>query len=287
MTSVLRQPRLVGEADEILAPLVLLDLGGACEERFQVAEFVDEEGRGLHPDARHAGNVVRGIADQRLHLNHLRRRHAEALQNLVLADHLVLHGVVHADAGLHELHQVLVRRDDSHLGAGFGRLKRKGGNEVVGLVALLLDAGDVEGAHRVAHERELGDEVVRRLGPVGLVAVEQIAAEGLGGIVEDHRDMGRRGELSRLPEQLPQHGAEAVHGANGEPVGGAGERRQRVIGAEDIARAVDQIDVVAARDCPARRGRVALRHGHDGENIGIRRPAVSPRTDYPLHTCPT
>ncbi len=76
----LRQPRLVGEADETLAPLVLLDLGGACEQRFEVAELVDEERRGLHPDARHARNVVGGIADQRLHLDHLRRRHAEALQ---------------------------------------------------------------------------------------------------------------------------------------------------------------------------------------------------------------
>ena len=91
----------------------------------------------------------------------LGRRHAEALDHLRLADRLVLHGVVHDDAGLDELHQVLVGGDDGHVGAGVDRLERIGGDDVVGLVALLLDAGDVEGAHRVAHQRELGDEVVR------------------------------------------------------------------------------------------------------------------------------
>ena len=257
-----------------LAPLVLLDLRGAGEQRLEIAELVDEEGRGLNPDARHARNVVGQIADQRLHLDHLRRRHPEALDHLRLGDYLVLHRVVHDDAGLHELHQVLVGRDDGHLSAGRDRLKRIGGDDVVGLVAFLLDAGDVEGAHSVAHERELGNEIVRRLGPVGLIAVEQIAAEGLGGIVEDHRDMAGRRELSRFPQQLPQHGAEPVHRADRKSVGGAGERRQGVIGAEDVARAVDQIDMVAASHPPAGGGSLALRHGHDGENIGI---ATTPR----------
>ena len=54
----LGQPRLVGEGYETLAPLVLLDLGRAGEQRFEIAELVDEEGRGLNPDARHARNVV-------------------------------------------------------------------------------------------------------------------------------------------------------------------------------------------------------------------------------------
>ena len=175
-------------------------------------------------------------------------RHAETLDHFGLADRLVLHGVVHDDAGLHELHQVLVGRHDGHLGAGLDRLERIGGDDVVGLVAFLLDAGDVEGAHRIAHQRELGNEVVGRLGPVGLVALEQIAPEGLGRIVEDHREMGGRRELAALAQQLPQHGAEAVHRADRQPVGRPGQRRQRVKSAENVARAVDQIDVVAARD---------------------------------------
>ncbi len=178
-----RQPRLIGEMNEALAPLLLLDLRGAGKQRVEIAELVDEEGGGLHPDPRHARHVVAGIADQRLHLDDLRRRHAEALHDLRLADRLVLHGVVHDDAGADDLHQVLVRGDDGHVGAGVQRLHGVGGDQIVGLVALLFDAGDVEGAHGVAHERELGDEVAGRLGPVRLVAVEQIAPEGARGIV--------------------------------------------------------------------------------------------------------
>jgi hypothetical protein len=266
----LGQPRLVGERDQILAPLVLLDLRGAREQRFEIAELVDEQRRGLHSDPWHARHVVRRIADQRLHLDDLRRRHAEALDHLRLLDSLVLHRVVHDDAGLYDLHQVLVRGHDGHVGAGLGRLPRIGRDQIVGLVTFHLDAGDVEGAHGIAHERELRDEVARRLGPVRLVAVEQVAPERLGRIVEDDRDMGRRRELSRLAEQLPQHGAEAVHRADRQPIRGAGQRRQRVIGAEDVARSVDQIDMVALCHRLAG-GAVALCCCHDGGNIGIER----------------
>ena len=80
------QPRQLGIVDERLAALFLLDLGGAREQRFQVAVFADELRRGLHPDARHARHVVGRIADQRLHLDHLLRRHAELLDHLRDAD---------------------------------------------------------------------------------------------------------------------------------------------------------------------------------------------------------
>ena len=45
-----------------------------------------------------------------------------------------------------------------------------GGDDVVGLVALLLDAGDVEGAHGVADEPELRAQLLRRLRPCALYA---------------------------------------------------------------------------------------------------------------------
>ena len=104
----LRQPRLVGEMNEVLAPLLLLDLRRPREQGFEIAELVDQERGGLNSDARHARHVVGRIADQRLHLDHLGRRYAEALDHLGLFDHLVLHRVVHPHARLHELHQILV-----------------------------------------------------------------------------------------------------------------------------------------------------------------------------------
>ena len=237
--------------------------------------FVDEKGGGLHPDAGHAGHVVGGIADQRLHLDDLGRRHAEALHHLGLAEHLVLHRVVHAHAGPDELHQILVGGNDGHLGARLGRLARIGRDQIVGLVAPLLDARDIEGMHRVADQRKLGDEIVGCLRPVRLVVGVQFVAERMLGKVENGGDMRRRVELAGLAQQLPQHAAEAVHGADGQPVRRARERRQRVIGAEDVARRVDQINVVAARDRSPGGGGLGLWDCHDGRNIGIGGAAVS------------
>ena len=51
---LLRQPRPLGILDERLAPLLLLDLGRAREQRFEIAVFADELRRGLDADARHA-----------------------------------------------------------------------------------------------------------------------------------------------------------------------------------------------------------------------------------------
>ena len=149
------------------------------------------------------------------------------------------------------------------------RLARVGGDEVVGLVALLLEASDVERSHRVADEGELRDKVLWHVRAVRLVVGIELVAERLFGKVEDHRKMGRRAEFAGLAEQLPQHGAEAMHGADGEPVGGAGEGRQGVKGAEDVARAVDQIDVVALCHRPAGGLGFRVSHCHDGGNIGI------------------
>ena len=77
-----RNPRLLGVLDQRLAPLRLLDLAGAEQQLFEVAIFDDQLRRGLDADAGHARHVVGGIAGQRLHLDHLLRRHAEFLDHL-------------------------------------------------------------------------------------------------------------------------------------------------------------------------------------------------------------
>jgi hypothetical protein len=48
-----------------------------------------------------------------------------------------------------------------------------------------------------------------------------------------------------------------------------------MIGAEEVARSVDQIDAVAARDRFPGGGSFALSDGHDARNIGIACPRVS------------
>ena len=64
----------------------------------------------------HAGDVVAGVADEREHVDHLRRLHAELLDDAVgVEPGAVLARVVDADAVVHELKEVLVDRDDRHL----------------------------------------------------------------------------------------------------------------------------------------------------------------------------
>ena len=66
------------------------------------------------------------------------------------------------------------------------------------------------------------------------------------------------GRLSsrHVAQQLPQHVAEAEHGIDLQPVGFAVQRRQRVIGAENVGGTVDQKDMVA------------LLQGLDGSGLG-------------------
>ena len=240
--------RLLGIVDQGLAALVLLDLAGARQQRFKVAIFADQLCGGLDADARHARHVVAGIADQRLDLDDFFRRHAEFLDHLVAADPLVLHGVVHDDGRADELHQILVGGDDRCRCLRLVGEPRIGRDQVVGLIAGLFEAGDVEGVHRVANERELRNEVVRRRVAVGLVFGIHFRAERLFRFVEHHREMRRPVFRLHIAQQFPQHVAEAEHGIDLQAVGFAAERRQRVIGAENVARSVDQEDVVAFLD---------------------------------------
>ena len=190
------------------------------------------------------------------------------------ADAAVLHGVVHGDAVADELHQVLVGGDDGGGGLGLAGEPRIGGDQVVGLEAGLLEAGNFEGVHRLADQRELRNEVFRRVGPVRLVVGIELGAEGLLRFVEYHGEMRRLLLRLHLGQQLPQHVAEAEHGIDLQAVRLAGQRRQRVIGAEDVAGAVHQEEVVALFQRARRRivpgaGRRALVSLLAGGGLGL------------------
>src|SRR3546814_20490862 len=62
----------------------------------------------------------------------------------------------------------------------------------------------------------------------------------------DHRHMADRLVMLGLVAQGREHVAEAGDGTDRHAVRLAGQRRQRVIGAEDIARAVDEVEAVFA-----------------------------------------
>jgi hypothetical protein len=155
--------------------------------------------------------------------------------------------VIHRHLRADELHQVLVRRDHRDIRARFPRHPRIGGNQVVGLEALHLDAGQVERPRCLADDGELRHQVFRRRRAVGLVFGVELVSEGFRGVVENHREMGRRhpdGRVAGLRQQLPQHVAEAGHGADRQAVGLARQRRQCVIGAKYVAGAVDEEEMI-------------------------------------------
>ena len=186
------KPDLVGEINQGFAALVLLDLAGAGQQRIEVAVFVDQGGGGLDADARRAWHIIHGIAAQRLNVDDLVRGDAELLQHLRIADAEVLHGVEHGDPIPDKLHQVLVGGNNHHLAAGVADLGRVGGDNVVGLITGLFERGHAERPRRLAHQRELRDQVFWRRRTVRLVLGVERIAEGLLGVVENHRQMGRR-----------------------------------------------------------------------------------------------
>jgi hypothetical protein len=119
--------------------------------------------------------------------------------------------VVHRHGRPDELHQVLVGRNDGGVGAGLAGEPGVGCDQIVGLEAFHLDAGQLEGLGRLADEAELRDQILRRRRAIGFVFRVQLVAEGLRRIVEDDGEMGRHDTgvgVARIEHQLPQHVAE-------------------------------------------------------------------------------
>ena len=169
--------------------------------------------------------------------------------------------VVHRDARVDELHEILVGRDDEDVGAGLARLTRVSGDDVVGLVAALLDRDHAERRDGGAHERELRHELVRRILPVRLVGRVDVAPERVLRLVEDHREMGRLVARRPVADELQHLGREQPHRAGREAIDPVVVllvlADRLIIGAEDKRRAVDEKNMVAGADRA-----MGLGHGH-------------------------
>ncbi len=239
---------LIGEFDQFFAPLRLFDLAGPRQQRIEVAILLDQLGRSLDADARHARHVVNRVAGERLHVDDLVRRHTELLDHFVAAYRFVLHRVQHDDTRLDQLHQVLVGRDDGDVATTRDRVAGVGRDQIVGLEAILLDGGNVERLHSIADQRELWNQLFRRGRAVRLVLVVDLVAIVIAAGIEDDGDVGRPAPGFGIGNQLPEHGAEAVHGADRQAVGRPRQGRQRMEGAENVAGPVDQVDVAALAD---------------------------------------
>ena len=243
-----RDAGFVGVLDERLAALRLRDFAGACEQGFEIAEVGDELGGGFDADAGNAGDIIDGIACERLDIDDFLGRDAEFLDHFVATNALVFHRVIEGDAVADELHQVFVGGDDGGGGTGLGSEAGIGGDDVIGLEILLLDAGHIKGADGIADEFELRTQFLWRLGAVGLVGIIECIAECFGGMIENDGEVGGPLASDRVAQEFPDHVAEARNRADGQLVRFARQRRQRMEGAENIGRAIDEKDVIAGAD---------------------------------------
>src|SRR5262245_52329439 len=121
-----------------------------------------------------------------------------------------------------------------------------------------------------------------------LVLFVHLGPEGLFGLVEDNREMGRSLVRFHFLEQLPQHVAEAVDRVHMRAVRRPWLESDRVIGAENVAGAVDEKDVIALFHRPPggrrgfcgrdfdRLGWFRFCRGRHGPNVGRWRSFINP-----------
>ncbi len=252
---------------EALAVALAGHLAGAIEKSRQVAELVDELDRSLLADPRHPGHVVDRVALERHHVDHLGRRHAQVFFDQGRVVQLLAAGVEERHVLVHELHQILVGRDQNHLEAlGRGLLGERAQN-VVGLIVLELEDGNPQRLERAPDVGQLRDQILGHGRPVGLVVLELLAPDGGLGHVPGHAQVLRL----FLAQELPEHVEEAVDRVGGQALR-VGQAPDRIEGPEDVRIAVDQIDalrsptlsrILLSRTFSGRtRGRVLGRSGH-------------------------
>ena len=161
---------------------------------FKLFEEVDG-GFGAH--ALDARDVVGAVAGEGLEIHHLLRRDAELGDHALAADlaGATVFGVgaathvEHGDVALvvDQLEQVAVAGEDSHPPAGVGCPVGQGAEHVIGLEARRHRQGDVEAlGEDLLQVGQVGEKVLRRHIPVGLIGRICLVAEGGLGSVESH-----------------------------------------------------------------------------------------------------
>ena len=231
------QRQLFQAGAQVLADLAL-DLIGVGHEFVQGAVLPQPFGRGLGSALGHSGNVVRGVAHEGQVIDDLLRPDAELLHHAIGIQVTVAHGVNEADMIVHQLGHVLVAGGHQGGHALLRRLAGQSADDVVRLNPLHHQQGQAHGLDDIVQTVDLGFQILRRRGAVGLVLVVQLIAKGLAGRIEHHRHVPGLVIL----DELAQH----VHHPHDGPGGlapGVGQGRQGVIGAEQVGRAVHQDEI--------------------------------------------
>ena len=205
-------------------------------QRVERAPRGDQLRRRLLPHPGDARDVVRGVALERLVVQHLVRPQAPALVDLrEVVGHRVGDAAAEGDhqprALADQLEHVQVAGEDRHLEAGGLRLARERRDHVVGLEALPLVDRDAQGLDHLADLRDLLPHVVGHPRPGGLVLRVALVAEGRLAQVEGDRDV-----VGVHVRDRPQHDVrEAEHGRDQLALRG----RQGLVDEREVA-AVDE-----------------------------------------------
>ena len=153
-----RNARLVGIGDDRLAALVLLDLGGARQQRVEIAEMfraAAPPSSGRCPECQARCRPKSPVIACRSIIFSGGTPHFSMTSGMPIWRSFI--GSYIDTVCADELHQILVGRDDGRVAARLAGQPRIGGDQVVGLEAFHLDAGQVEGARRLADQAELRD----------------------------------------------------------------------------------------------------------------------------------
>ena len=247
----------------MLAQLVAQLFGGdvveALEERVERAELADELCGRLLAHSRHAGNVVRRVALERLVIDHLVRPQPEPLVDPrhVVDDRVLDAGSRRhqADAWRDELEHVEVDGDDRRLQVvAVVELARDRPDDVVGLVAGHLVDRDPEGLHDLAHLRELVAQVVRHLHAGCLVVRVLLVPERRPREVEGDREVVGL-EILDAAQDDAREPEDAIH----QLALRRGEGRKREVAAVDEPVAVEQHQAFGGHVPSVLAGRAVIR----------------------------
>ncbi len=218
------------------------DFSLAFEDGLQRAERGDQALRRLVADARHAGDVVRRVANQRLVVRHELRAEPVAVEHgggVEFADVAEAAGARqhHEHVILDQLEQVGIAGDDHDPVAIGGERAGQAADDIVRLVVLDLLDRDPEGGDQLLDAADLLDQVRRGRRAGSLVVLVEIVPEGPAAFERDDDVIG----LSRI-DDVEQHRGKAVDGV-GLFAGGRRHRgRQGEVRPKNQSVAIDQDD---------------------------------------------
>ena len=170
----------------------------------------DDPLRGLRTEARHARDVIGGVAHQRLQVDELERRHAPLLHHIV---RIIVIDRRHAlrrlrqtdlDLLIRELQEVAVTGDDRHLHALLLAALRDGTEQVIRLVAALHEERNVHRTQHILHQRNLLVQLRRHRLSRPLVGIKHLVAEGRLMHIEGHRQMIRLLLIQHLQKDIQE-----------------------------------------------------------------------------------